>query len=60
MKFGSSFTDFYILKQVLVIVSGYIQTWHFYRTLSSGLLFFFLDSVHNNKRVVTVTIKCYS
>jgi len=37
MKFGSSFR--YIQKQVHIILSGCIQIWHFYRTLSRGLLF---------------------
>jgi len=37
MKFGSSFR--YIQKQVHVILSGYTQIWHFYCTLSRGLLF---------------------
>jgi len=37
MKFGSSFR--YIQKQVHIILSRYIQIWHFYRTLSRGLLF---------------------
>jgi len=38
MKFGISFTDTF-KKQVHLILSGYIQILHFYRTLSKGLLF---------------------
>jgi len=37
MKFGSSFTD--IFKSKCTYLWGYIHIWHFYRTLSRGLLF---------------------
>ena len=48
MKFGSSFTDTF-KKQVHIILLGYIQIWHFYRTLSRGGVTVFLDTVYNNK-----------
>ena len=44
MKFGSAFTDMF-KKQVHLILSEYIQIWHFYRTSSRGSLFS-LDTVY--------------
>jgi len=38
MKCGSSFTDTFKNK-CKYFLSGYIQIWHFYCTLSRGLLF---------------------
>jgi len=39
------FFHWYIQKQVHLIFSGYIQIWQFYRTLSRGLLYFYVPLI---------------